>query len=49
MVNDMNGKWYNIKEPVINIKNQTKTVDMYLLDEIGGYGIYAKNFIRNCK
>lgn len=46
MVNDMNGKWYNIKEPVINIKNQTKTVDMYLLDEIGGYGIYAKNFIK---
>ena len=42
----MNGKWYNIKEPVINIKNQTKTVDMYLLDEIGGYGIYAKNFIK---
>ena len=43
----MNGKWYNIKEEdVINIEQRKKYRDVFILDEIGGYGIYAKNFIR---
>jgi len=47
MVNDMKSKWYSVKEDnVLNISEQKKYRDVFILDEIGGYGIYAKNFIR---
>jgi len=43
----MNGKWFDIKkENVVNVKHKKKYRDVYILDEIGGYGIYAKNFIQ---
>jgi ATP-dependent protease ClpP protease subunit len=47
MVNNMMSKWYSVKEDnVLNISEQKKYRDVFILDEIGGYGIYAKNFIR---
>ncbi len=43
----MKSKWYSVKEDnVLNISEQKKYRDVFILDEIGGYGIYAKNFIR---
>ena len=43
-------KWYNLAEnEVANPKEQKKYRDVYILDEIGGYGIYAKNFIRDIR
>ena len=43
----MMSKWYSVKEDnVLNISEQKKYRDVFILDEIGGYGIYAKNFIR---
>lgn len=43
-------KWYNIaKQNVTNIKEEKKYRDVYILDEIGGYGIYAKTFIRELR
>tara|TARA_R100000482_G_scaffold118411_1_gene62468 strand:- start:874 stop:2055 length:1182 start_codon:yes stop_codon:yes gene_type:complete len=46
MVNSMR-EWFNInKENVVNIKQGKKYRDVFILDEIGGYGIYAKNFIQ---
>lgn len=43
----MMSKWYSVKKDnVLNISEQKKYRDVFILDEIGGYGIYAKNFIR---
>tara|TARA_Y100000004_G_scaffold121532_1_gene136617 strand:- start:251 stop:1390 length:1140 start_codon:yes stop_codon:yes gene_type:complete len=41
-------KWYNIKnENKLNIAEQKKYRDVFILDEIGGYGVYARTFIRD--
>jgi ATP-dependent protease ClpP protease subunit len=41
-------KWYNIKnENKVNIAEQKKYRDVFILDEIGGYGVYARTFIRD--
>lgn len=40
-------KWYNIKkENTLNIAQQKKYRDVFILDEVGGYGVYARNFVR---
>lgn len=41
-------KWYAInKENTINIKEEKKYRDVFILDEIGGYGVWAKTFIKD--
>lgn len=41
-------KWYEIKnENTLNIKARRKYRDVFILDEIGGYGVYARDFIKN--
>lgn len=39
--------WYNIKtENTLNIAEQRKYRDVYILDEIGGFGVWARDFIK---
>ena len=41
-------KWYAInKENTINIKEEKKYRDVFILDEIGGYGVWAKTFVKD--
>jgi ATP-dependent protease ClpP protease subunit len=41
-------RWYNIAETEkVDIRKKKKYKDVFILDEIGGYGVYAKNFIRD--
>ena len=41
-------KWYNISDTEkVDIRKKKKYKDVYILDEIGGYGVYAKNFIQD--
>ena len=41
-------QWYNIsEEEKVDIRKKKKYKDVFILDEIGGYGVYAKNFIRD--
>lgn len=40
--------WFLIeKENVINAKKKKKYRNVFILDEIGGHGVYARNFIRD--